>query len=151
HVRTVVVFDRTAWHAAGCPDDRSPFQEKIPLPLAVLPGLEDMAPKERARTMRKLVREGEDEIRDERRREGRKLLGRRRVLAADPKSRPLHSKKSPRPLCHAATREAREEHRRQYAEFVALYRVASDRFRAGDFAVVFPAGSFPPWYRGKAG
>ena len=48
------------------------------------------------------------------------------------------------PLVHAASRKVRRALYEGYRAFVAAYREAADRLRAGDRAVVFPAGSFPP-------
>ena len=57
---------------------------------------------------------------------------------------PKKTKKSPCPFFHAASREARDELRESYKEFVAEYRSASERFRAGERDATFPDGCFPP-------
>jgi len=66
------------------------------------------------------------------------------MLRQDPESRPSRSKKSPAPLYHAATRAVRKAFREAYAMFVAAFREAAERWRAGDRLVRFPLGSFPP-------
>ena len=53
-------------------------------------------------------------------------------------------KTSPAPLFHAATRRIRERLREAYALFVAAFREAAERLRAGEVDVAFPSGSFPP-------
>ncbi len=71
-------------------------------------------------------------------------LGPDAILAQDPHSRPQHSKKSPAPFCHAASREWRRKLREAYREFVAAFRSAAERLKAGDREAPFPVGSFPP-------
>ncbi|MBI4616350.1 MAG: hypothetical protein HY720_22255 [Planctomycetes bacterium] len=148
--RSFRVVDRTAWHAAGRPEDRKPFIRKVALRLPVLPAWAHLSSGERARRFRELVAEQERTLRAERRKEGRSVLGVQAILRQDPFARPQNTKHSPRPLCHASTPEAREEYRQAYQAFLALYRQASARYRAGERDVQFPLGSFPPWWRGAA-
>jgi hypothetical protein len=75
---------------------------------------------------------------------GRTPLGVAGVLRQSHETRPAHSKKSPAPLYHAATRVARKVFWEAYAAFVAAFRDASERLRAGDRMACFPIGSFPP-------
>ncbi|NJL29339.1 MAG: hypothetical protein HC897_16360 [Thermoanaerobaculia bacterium] len=72
------------------------------------------------------------------------MLGVAGVLAENPRNAPAKQKRSPAPAFHAATRQARQELREAYAEFMKQYREASARLRAGDRTAVFPPGSFPP-------
>ncbi len=53
-------------------------------------------------------------------------------------------KKSPAPLFHTAGRRAYLELREAYSRFVAAFRDAAEKLRAGDRLVSFPEGSFPP-------
>jgi len=71
-------------------------------------------------------------------------LRRAEVLKQHPHQRPNRPKKSYAPLVHAASRKVRLALYEGYRAFVAAYREAADRLRAGDRAVIFPAGSFPP-------
>ena len=71
-------------------------------------------------------------------------LGVAGILAQDPIAVPKKTKKSPCPLFHAASREARDELRESYKEFVAEYWSAPGRFRAGQRDAIFPDGCFPP-------
>jgi hypothetical protein len=66
------------------------------------------------------------------------------VLAQDPLHRPKRIKKSPAPFVHAATKAMRQLLWEAYALFVAAYRSAAERLKAGDPAPPFPAGCFPP-------
>jgi putative transposase len=79
-----------------------------------------------------------------RKKTGTPVLGRAAILTQHPHSRPRQSKKSPAPRFHAASREARRFLYRIYAEFVAQFREAAERLRAGDRDAPFPPGSFPP-------
>lgn len=72
--------------------------------------------------------------------------GPRRVLAHDPEHRPARTKRSPKPVCHAATREERRKYHQLRREFVGAYLAASALVKAKskeafDF---YPSGSFLP-------
>jgi REP element-mobilizing transposase RayT len=71
-------------------------------------------------------------------------LGTAAVLAQDPLHRPARIKKSPAPFVHAATKAMRQLLWEGYALFLAAYRSAAERLKAGDPAPPFPAGCFPP-------
>jgi hypothetical protein len=61
-----------------------------------------------------------------------------------PAPRPNRTKKSPAPLFHTASKKAYLELREAYSRFVAAFRDAAEKIRAGDRLVAFPAGGFPP-------
>ena len=86
----------------------------------------------------------ESEVAARRKRTGAKPLGVAAVLAQNPLQRPKKTKKSPAPAFHAASKAVRLELRDAYAWFVAAYRAAAEKLRAGVRDVVFPRGSFPP-------
>jgi hypothetical protein len=71
-------------------------------------------------------------------------LGVEAVLTQDPHSRPKRSKKSPAPRFHTWSRGARWALYEAYGLFVAAFRDAAEKLRAGDRMARFPAGSFPP-------
>jgi hypothetical protein len=75
---------------------------------------------------------------------GKTVLGRAAILKQHPHERPTRPKKSYAPLVHAASQKVRRELYEGYRAFVAAYREAADGLRAGNRAVVFPAGCFPP-------
>ena len=66
------------------------------------------------------------------------------VREQEPHAAPERLKKSPAPLFHAASRKIRRELYEGYKYFLAAFRDAAERLRAGEPDVVFPAGSFPP-------
>jgi len=68
-------------------------------------------------------------------------LGRRAILAQHPHHQPETMKKSPKPRIHAASRAARWWFYEGYSWFVAAYRTAAAKLRAGDRMVVFRLGA----------
>ncbi len=91
-----------------------------------------------------MVSDIEGEAAAHREKTGIPVLGPAAILSQHPYSQPVRSKKSPAPRFHAASREARRYLYRLYAEFVAQFREAAERLRAGDRNAPFPLGSFPP-------
>jgi len=71
-------------------------------------------------------------------------LGVEAILRQDPHTRPNQTKKSAAPAYHAASKAARKSFWEAYSAFVAAFREAADRLRAGDRTARFPLGSFPP-------
>jgi REP element-mobilizing transposase RayT len=76
---------------------------------------------------------------------GAGALGSVGVLSQRPQRRPLHVKRSPRPLCHSSTREGREGYRELYSSFVAVFREASRRWRSGELNTLFPRFAIRPF------
>jgi len=91
-----------------------------------------------------LVAEIETEAAARREQSGSHILGVDAVLAQQTLASPNRSKKSPAPLFHAATKVVHRELYEAYGWFVAAYREAAEKLRAGDRTVRFPLGSFPP-------
>jgi hypothetical protein len=91
-----------------------------------------------------LVADIEAEAAARRKKTGVKPPGPAAILTQDPHRQPAKSKKSPAPAFHAASRAVRKELRDAYAWFVAAYREAAEKLRAGNRNAGFPAGSFPP-------
>jgi hypothetical protein len=57
---------------------------------------------------------------------------------------PPRLKRSPAPLAHCASKKIRRLYWQAYGWFYAAYREAADRLNAGELAVAFPEGAFPP-------
>lgn len=68
----------------------------------------------------------------------------RRLLDRPREYRPAHPKSSPHRPFLAATTRARRRFYEAHRHFLAAYRQASERWRAGDLEARFPAGCFPP-------
>lgn len=69
-----------------------------------------------------------------------------RVRSSDPTHRPAKAKRSPKPVCHAASREERGKYRQLRREFVNAYVRASELLREGEKEALrrFPPCSFLP-------
>ena len=81
------------------------------------------------------------EAADHRERTGAQPLGPEAILAQNPLSQPARPKKSPAPAVHAATKAVRRELRNAYFTFVATYRDAAEKLRAGKRDAPFPMGA----------
>ncbi len=70
----------------------------------------------------------------------------KRVLRQNPRHQPTTTKKGPKPVCHAATREVRRIFREQRREWVQQYRMASATLREGclEALKLFPPEAFLP-------
>ncbi len=75
---------------------------------------------------------------------GKAPLGAEAIRKQHPHTRPEHTKKSPAPAVHAASKAVRKQMKEAYRLFVTAYREAAARLRAGDLTVDFPPGCFPP-------
>lgn len=75
---------------------------------------------------------------------GKPVLGRRHVLAQNPRSKPRRVSRCCRPPCHASTPNARRAFRSRYREFYAAYQIASAEFLRGRLGVTFPEYAFRP-------
>ncbi len=64
-----------------------------------------------------------------------------------PHDRPDHSKRSPAPAVHAASKAIRKQMKEAYRLFVEAYREAAAMLRAGKLDATFPPGCFPPAQR----
>jgi hypothetical protein len=75
---------------------------------------------------------------------GSQVLGPSAICGQHPHSRPAHSKRSPASFVHALSAAIRREIWTGYRWFVAAFRDAAEKLRAGNRAAPFPLGSFPP-------
>jgi len=73
------------------------------------------------------------------------VMGRRRVMNQRPHRRPRHIKRTPRPLCHATTRQGWEAFRQLYRAFAARFAEASERWRSGELLAQFPPFGIRPF------
>lgn len=80
----------------------------------------------------------------DRRARGIAPLGVKAIQRQNAKRRPNRIKRSPAPAFHAASKHARLALSEAYHWFVAAYREAAERLRAGDRDAPFPEGCFPP-------
>jgi REP element-mobilizing transposase RayT len=140
-------FDRTQEYAArrrGETFGLLQYATREVLELDPLPCWQHLSEEERRRRAASMVADIEAEAAARRKRTGRRTLGPGAIQAQSPFQQPERTKKSPAPAFHAASRRARRELRGFYAEFVAAFRDAAEKMRAGILNVAFPIGSFPP-------
>jgi REP element-mobilizing transposase RayT len=140
-------FDRTQEYLArrrGEKFDRLQYATREVLELDPLPCWEHLTEEQRRVRIAALVEDIESEVAARRKKTGIKPLGVAAVLAQNPLRRPKKTKKSPAPAFHAASKAVRRELWNAYALFVAAYRTAAEKLRAGVRDAVFPRGSFPP-------
>jgi hypothetical protein len=143
-------FDRTQEYAArrrGEEFDRLRYATTETLHLSPLPCWKHFPAEICQRRALGLIDEIEEEATVQRSRMGSEPLGAAAIRGQhlhDRPKRPKRPKKSPAPLLHAVSSRVRYELWTAYAWFVAAFRDASEKLRAGDRNAAFPAGSFPP-------
>jgi len=142
-----VWYDRSREYAArqrGKAVDPEAFATRYELHLEPLPCWRDVSPRAVQQYVREMVEEIEAETAARHRREGTEPMGAEAVQRQHPHQRPSKSKRSPAPLFHAATQRVRRALIDAYRAFVAAFRQAAERLKAGELGVAFPRGSFPP-------
>ena len=140
-------FNRTEEFAAqnrGEDFGRLKYAEEEELFLSQLPCWAHLTPEQYRQRIAELVEEIEAEARADREARGVEPLGVEAILRQDPHLRPNQTKKSPAPACHAASKAFRKRFWEEYSAFVADFREATEKLKAGEWPVRFPLGSFPP-------
>jgi REP element-mobilizing transposase RayT len=142
-------FNRTQeYRARLCRKKKSSEPESFPseetVALSQLPCWRHLSPEVYRELVAGLAREIESDAAAERKLTGREPLGREIILSQHPQTRPEKLKKSPAPLFHAASKDARQGLRAAYGLFLGAFREAAQRLKAGDRLARFPNGCFPP-------
>lgn len=142
-------FDHTAWNRKGGKRSKKwkleDFKKTVTLEFTPLPGWENLTPSQRQTRVRKHVRALEQHFREERRQQGRFAMTPEKIAKLDPRDRPkTTSEKTPRPICHAASKKARKIFEYDFGEFRKAHRQASCIYLSGHYDVEFPQGSFRP-------
>ncbi|MFL6203363.1 MAG: transposase [Thermoanaerobaculia bacterium] len=120
------------------------FPSEETVVLSQLPCWRHLSPEVYRELVAGLVRQIESDAAAERKLTGREPLGREVILSQHPQTRPERLKKSPAPLFHAASKDARQGLKAAYGLFLAAFREAAERLKAGDRLARFPNGCFPP-------
>ncbi len=127
------------------PVSRGDFMTPYELKLAPLPCWSKLPMAAVRKKIAAMVVEIEAEAAARRERLGIEPLGMEKIRNQDPLQRPVRSKHSPKPACHAASKNMRKRFRQAYGAFVAMFQEASLQVRFGNVsAAVFPKGCFPP-------
>ena len=108
-----------------------------------LPCWKDLTEEQRQSRAAALVADIEEEAAARRKKTGVKPMGPAAILTQDPHHRPARSKKSPAPAFHAASQAVRRGLREAYALFVAAYREAAEKLRAGNLRRALSCREFP--------
>ena len=124
---------------------RGAFVEHYEVKLAPLPCWATLSPGTVRKRIAQMVAEIEAAAEALRAERGTEPLGMERIRHQDPLNRSVTSKRSKKPLCHAASKEMRDRVKQAYRGFVEMFREASLKVKLGRVAeAVFPQGSFPP-------
>ncbi len=125
--------------------DRGAFMTPYELKLAPLPCWEHHSSAAIRKKTAQMMAEIEAEAAARREKSGAEVRGMDRIRDQNPLTRSPRSKGSPKPLCHAASKEMRERVVKAYRGFVNMFREASLKVKLGNVAAArFPKCSFPP-------
>jgi len=122
--------------------DKKLYQEIHFLRVTSLPVLDHLSCRTRTNKIRTLVIQEEDRIQLERR--GKKVLGRQGIMQQNRDGRPEVVETTPEPYCHTKCLATWLSFRTWINNFTDTYKECSRRFRAGDFGIKFPPGSYRP-------
>ena len=127
--------------AVAAVDERTAAEavEKIEVHLEPLPCWAHLSAEEYRGRIAELVADVEGQAALKRVLLGQPAKGVAAVREQEPHAAPERLKKSPAPRFHAASRKIRRELYESYRHFLAAFREAAARLRAGELAVVFPA------------
>ena len=140
-------FSRTAEYRARLRgEDFEPrrYATEETVVLSQLPCWRHLSPGVYREQITELLQEINVDAAAERKRTGREPLGPAAIRRQHPHTCPNKTKKSPAPRFHAASKAAREAFRNAYGLFLASFREAAERLKAGDRLARFPNGCFPP-------
>ena len=127
------------------PVKRGDFMTPYELKLAPLPCWKHLPRAEIRKRVAQMVVDIETAAAQLREQLGSELVGMEKIRHQNPLERPARSKSSPKPLCHAASKNMRKRYRLTYRAFVAMFQEASLQLKFGNVtAANFPKGSFPP-------
>ncbi len=140
-------FDRTREHAdrrRGRAFERLRYATPYTVHLEPLPCWEHLPSDEYQQRIAEMVDDIESQAALKRQVNELSTKGPEAIRIQEPHKAPENLKRSPAPLFHAASRKVRRELYEAYKQFVAAFRDAAERLRAGEFDVLFPEGCFPP-------
>ncbi len=125
--------------------DRGAFMMPYELKLAPLPCWENLSTAEIRKRVARMVVEIEATAANLREKLGTEPLGMDAIRLQDPLNRPANFKSSPKPPCHAASKEMRKRFRQALHAFIEMFKEASLNLRLGNVAAaIFPKGCFRP-------
>ncbi len=124
--------------------EHGPMPDEVTLRLEPLDGFEHLAPSEWAARIASAVRAAEANAMAVRARTGRRVLGRKAVLRAEPTSKPgsVEPRRQLRPHIASRSPERRRHELQALRAFRFAYRAARQRWTAGATRTVFPVGTY---------
>jgi len=140
-------FDRTQEYAArrrGEEFERLRYTTPYSVTLSPLPCWEDLPAELQRQRIAEIAEEIGAEAAARQEEKGIAPIGADAIRRQDPHQRPKKTKKSSAPLFHAASKRVRGDLYNIYYVFVAAFREAAEKLKAGNRNAVFPIGSFPP-------
>jgi putative transposase len=141
-------FDCTQEYAArrrrGEDPDPLQYATSEAVTFSPLPCWKDLPPEQYRKRVGTMAVEIEEDAAAVRKRAGVEPFGAAAILAQDPVTHPERVKRSPAPFLHAAGKAMRQVFYEGFAQFVAAYRTAAEKFQRGNPKPGFPWGCFPP-------
>ena len=120
------------------------YTQQQTITLTPPPCWKGLSPEDCRTRIEELVQLIVSEAEAERAQTGKEPLGPEAIRRQKSGTRPQKVKRSPAPYFHAIRKKVRKALYEGFALFVAEYREASEKLRAGDSNVRFPLGCFPP-------
>lgn len=114
------------------------------LKLSRIPNFQSLSIFEYRTRLRKLIRQRENKIYEERIAAGKGFLGVKQILRQVAGSLSRETARSKRPLCYSKSKEARATYRKERRWASEVYQIASRWFRAGDYSIKFPEWCYKP-------
>lgn len=118
-----------------------PIWIEYPIDLAPLPHWMELSPGQRRARVATILRRDDELTAERHKRDRTRPLGVRAIVRTNPFARPVESKKSPAPLCHASSTPARSGFRKAYGVFLDRLRAADGELATLMHAVGFPFGA----------
>lgn len=142
-------IDYNAYHTAGGQRKKShkikDYFRWVTWHTTPLPAQKEMTDSQSQTFFRKQVRTLESKFAQDRKENGKLVMGFRKLKKTDPRDRPKDPKtSSEEPLCHCCDDEARQEYKQSWREFMDQFIPASADYRDGMTQREFPNGSFKP-------
>lgn len=152
HRRSYTEFDFIGYEKAkksGAKVKKSDYQKTYHLEYKRLPGYENLTQKQYIKLMIKKLHEKQDQIVKDREKEGLGFLGQAAMAKIVPGTPAINPKKSERyslrPVSLSSCMSVKDMIDNFIFDSISKHRVASVKYRAGDFNVEFPSGMYRPY------
>jgi hypothetical protein len=139
-------FDRTAWDRSKRPRAIAKYLHVVSIKYTVLPALAHLTEEERKALIRDKLTGREEALRENRRVEGKTVLGKDGLMAVDSKARPKNPKTGRMPLCQCTDEELRMAFIAARYIYAYAYREQTKKYLESETVgeLELPTGSYPP-------